>query len=70
MILGCIRLHLLELELLSLLTDMLINAKMYTDLLEDNLWPVIARHFSENNSVSSKTTMLEFTELILSWNIG
>ena len=26
-----------------------INAQKYVDILEDNIWPVIARHFSRNN---------------------
>jgi len=45
------------------------TAKRYIDILEDNLWPVIARHFPENN-LSYKTTMLQFTEPVLSHNIG
>jgi len=45
------------------------TAKRYIDILEDNLWPVIAWHFPENN-LSSKMTMLQFTEPVLSWNIG
>ena len=28
-----------------------INALKYTDILEDNLWPVVARHFPQNNSI-------------------
>jgi len=28
-----------------------INAERYTDILEDNLWPVIVRHFPENNCI-------------------
>jgi len=40
-------------HLLKLLLN-LINigtAKRYIDILEDNLWPVIARHFPENNCI-------------------
>ena len=28
-----------------------INALKYTDILEDNLWPVVARRFLQNNSI-------------------
>jgi len=28
-----------------------INALKYTDILEDNLWPVVARHFPQNNNI-------------------
>jgi len=27
------------------------NAKRYTDILEDNLWQVFVRHFPENNCI-------------------
>ena len=28
-----------------------INAVKYTDILEDNLWPMVARHFPQNNNI-------------------